>query len=61
MHRRCAKDGYAHLFTQTLSPNEEPFDDPVAAIGELGPRDVVLVKASRAAGLERVVADLLAP
>ena len=38
----------------------EPFDDPVAAIGELGPRDVVLVKASRSAGLERVVARLAA-
>jgi UDP-N-acetylmuramoyl-tripeptide--D-alanyl-D-alanine ligase len=36
----------------------EPFDDPVAAIGRLGPRDVVLVKASRSAGLERVVARL---
>jgi UDP-N-acetylmuramoyl-tripeptide--D-alanyl-D-alanine ligase len=34
----------------------EPVDDPVAAIGRLGPRDVVLVKASRSAGLERVVA-----
>jgi UDP-N-acetylmuramoyl-tripeptide--D-alanyl-D-alanine ligase len=38
----------------------EPFDDPIAAIGELGPRDVVLVKASRSAGLERVVARLAA-
>ncbi len=36
----------------------EPYDDPVAAIGRLGPRDVVLVKASRSAGLERVVAQL---
>lgn len=38
----------------------EPFDDPVAAIGRLGPHDVVLVKASRSAGLERVVARLAA-
>ena len=38
----------------------EPFDDPIAAIGELGPRDVVLVKASRSAGLERLVARLAA-
>jgi UDP-N-acetylmuramoyl-tripeptide--D-alanyl-D-alanine ligase len=37
----------------------EPVDDPVARAGELGPGDVVLVKASRAAGLERVVAELL--
>lgn len=36
----------------------DPTDDPVAAIGRLGPRDVVLVKASRSAGLERVVARL---
>ena len=37
----------------------EPFDDPVAAIGRLGPHDAVLVKASRSAGLERVVTALL--
>lgn len=37
----------------------EPVDDPVARAGELGPGDVVLVKASRAAGLERVVAELI--
>jgi UDP-N-acetylmuramoyl-tripeptide--D-alanyl-D-alanine ligase len=39
----------------------EPVDDVRAAIGPLGPDAAVLVKASRAAGLERVVADLLAP
>jgi UDP-N-acetylmuramoyl-tripeptide--D-alanyl-D-alanine ligase len=38
----------------------EPTDDVRAAIGSLGPDTAVLVKASRAAGLERVVADLLA-
>ena len=34
-----------------------PMDDPVAVLGALGAGDVVLVKASRAAGLERVVAE----
>jgi UDP-N-acetylmuramoyl-tripeptide--D-alanyl-D-alanine ligase len=40
----------------------EPLDSPEAAIeavGPIGPYDVVLVKASRSAGLERVVAALL--
>ena len=37
----------------------DPVADPVAAIGTLGAGDVVLVKASRSAGLERVVAGLL--
>jgi UDP-N-acetylmuramoyl-tripeptide--D-alanyl-D-alanine ligase len=36
-----------------------PTDDPVAVLGALGPGDVVLVKASRSAGLERVVAQLV--
>ena len=38
----------------------EPTDDVRAAIGSLDPDTAVLVKASRAAGLERIVADLLA-
>jgi UDP-N-acetylmuramoyl-tripeptide--D-alanyl-D-alanine ligase len=37
----------------------EPNDDPIGALGPVGPGDVVLVKASRSAGLERVVADLI--
>ena len=37
----------------------EPVDDPVRRTGDLGPGDVVLVKASRVAGLESVVAELL--
>jgi UDP-N-acetylmuramoyl-tripeptide--D-alanyl-D-alanine ligase len=42
----------------------EPLDGPeaaVAAVGPIGPSDIVLVKASRSAGLERVVAALLSP
>ena len=35
-----------------------PTDDPVALLGALGTGDVVLVKASRAAGLERIVTQL---
>lgn len=37
----------------------EPVDDAVAAIGPLGEGDVVLVKASRAAGLDRIATALL--
>jgi UDP-N-acetylmuramoyl-tripeptide--D-alanyl-D-alanine ligase len=36
-----------------------PTDDPVAALGSLAGGDAVLVKASRAAGLERVAASLV--
>jgi UDP-N-acetylmuramoyl-tripeptide--D-alanyl-D-alanine ligase len=38
----------------------EPTTDVAGAVGPLGPDDVVLVKASRAAGLERIVAQLTA-
>ena len=38
----------------------EPIDDVVALLGRLGPESAVLVKASRSAGLERVVTALLA-
>ena len=38
----------------------EPVDDVVALLGRLGPESAVLVKASRSAGLERVVAQLTA-
>jgi UDP-N-acetylmuramoyl-tripeptide--D-alanyl-D-alanine ligase len=38
-----------------------PVDDPIAAMGEVGPGDAVLVKASRVGGLERIAAALLEP
>ena len=38
----------------------DPVDDAVDALGELRPGDVVLVKASRVGGLERVAEALLA-
>ena len=37
----------------------EPTDDPVGALGSIASGDAVLVKASRAAGLERVAAGLV--
>lgn len=36
-----------------------PVDDPIGALGGLGPGDAVLVKASRVAGLERIAVALL--
>ena len=36
-----------------------PVEDPIAALGDLGPGDAVLVKASRVGGLERVAQALL--
>jgi UDP-N-acetylmuramoyl-tripeptide--D-alanyl-D-alanine ligase len=39
---------------------DDPADDPAAQAGDLGEGDAVLVKGSRIAGLERVVARLLA-
>jgi UDP-N-acetylmuramoyl-tripeptide--D-alanyl-D-alanine ligase len=62
-HRRVADDaaglGIEVVAVGTALYGVPPIDDPVAALGELGEGDVVLVKASRAAGLERVVVALL--
>ena len=49
-------DGYASAAAQTA----HTIDDAVAALGELGAEDSVLVKGSRVAGLERLAAALLA-
>jgi len=48
------------VIVATDSHGVEPVDDVRAVLGPLGPESVVLVKASRSAGLERVVAELLA-
>ncbi len=52
--------GIEIVATGTAAYGIEPVADPVAALGELAAGDVVLVKASRAGGLERVVAALVA-
>lgn len=57
--RRAEALGVELVATGTDLYGVRPTDDPVAALGELGDGDVVLVKASRSAGLERVVAELL--
>lgn len=62
-HRDVARKAEA-LGVQLVATGTElygvrPTDDPVGQIGELGEGDVVLVKASRSAGLEAVVAQLL--
>lgn len=51
--------GIEIVATGTDAYGVEPTDDPVGAAGPFGRGDVVLVKASRAAGLERVVGELL--
>ncbi|TDT16786.1 UDP-N-acetylmuramoyl-tripeptide--D-alanyl-D-alanine ligase [Ilumatobacter fluminis] len=62
-HARVADDARARgievIATGTDLYGVQPTDDPVAALGELGSGDVVLVKASRAGALERFVDELL--
>ncbi|MFK8026135.1 MAG: UDP-N-acetylmuramoyl-tripeptide--D-alanyl-D-alanine ligase [Ilumatobacter sp.] len=57
--RRAEGHGIQLIATGTDLYGVRPTDDPVAALGVLGEGDVVLVKASRSAGLERVVAELI--
>jgi UDP-N-acetylmuramoyl-tripeptide--D-alanyl-D-alanine ligase len=62
-HRRVMDDavrlGIDVLAVGTDLYGVAPVADPVASLGELGEGDVVLVKASRAAGLERIAVELL--
>lgn len=62
-HRRVADDAAALAIEVVAVGTDlygtEPVEDAVVALGPLGEGDVVLVKASRAAGLERVAEALL--
>jgi UDP-N-acetylmuramoyl-tripeptide--D-alanyl-D-alanine ligase len=62
-HRRVAADAAARGIEVIAIGTElygvTPVDDPVVALRDLGPGDVVLVKASRVGGLERVVGALV--
>jgi UDP-N-acetylmuramoyl-tripeptide--D-alanyl-D-alanine ligase len=62
-HRRVMADadelGVDVIAVGTPWYGVDAVDDPIAALGELGEGDVVLVKASRAAGLERWASELL--
>ena len=64
-HREVARIaetlGIQVVATGTELYGVRPSDDPVGLIGALGDGDVVLVKASRSAGLERIAAQLLEP
>ena len=57
--RRAEALGVDLIATGTDLYGVRPTEDPIAALGELGEGDVVLVKASRSAGLERIVAKLV--
>lgn len=56
--RRAEALGVDLIATGTDMYGVRPTADPIAALGRLGEGDVVLVKASRSAGLERVVTAL---
>ena len=58
--RRAEALGVQLVSTGTDLYGVRPTEDPVAALGELVDGDVVLVKASRSAGFERIVAELTA-
>jgi UDP-N-acetylmuramoyl-tripeptide--D-alanyl-D-alanine ligase len=58
---RAAELGIDVVAVGTDLYGSEPVDDVVSAVGLLDSHVAVLVKASRSAGLERVVAELLAP
>jgi UDP-N-acetylmuramoyl-tripeptide--D-alanyl-D-alanine ligase len=57
---RLGEQGIELIAVGTDLYGVEPRSDPVAAVGRLCPGTVVLVKASRVAGLERVAAVLVA-
>jgi len=58
--RYAAERGVEVIAVGTELYGTQPLDDPSAALGSLAGGDAVLVKASRAAGLERVARDLVA-
>lgn len=64
-HLRVADDarrlGIELIAVGTDLYGTEPVDDPIAALGPIGPGDVVLVKASRVAALESIAERLVTP
>jgi UDP-N-acetylmuramoyl-tripeptide--D-alanyl-D-alanine ligase len=63
-HRRIAEHaaslGIEIIAVGTDRYGPQPVDDPVAAVGPIGPGDAVVVKASLVGGLQAVAAQLLA-